>query len=266
MKESFDKIIANAEAASETLSKLQGQLENAESLRTYFHLRPTTAGIMAVSTLPYAPMSAVLCSKEDLADKIKTVDSKIPQLVTDTPDYPKMVAEVANLGFGHAASAGAPPLAANQAAFITEMNQREDAYGELRFIASEFAIPNAEGTGAYHFDVVAYYDEAVYFAEIKKDRSPAVFKEMSRYMTDVYKNQEAWLKKLFAVYPLTAPGTEGIQLADFHRVQGLIAMPEAEVVRTDWQSIASENNIETWFYRPAFVFRKYIPMNRTDIL
>lgn len=266
MKESLDKIIANAELASETLSTLEGQIQNAEQLWTYFHLRPTTAGVMLVSTLPYAPMSAALCSKDDLADKIQLVDGKMGALVTDKPDYPKMVEEVKAMGFGHAASAGGPPLAADQAAFITGMNQREDAYGELNFITSEFVVPKVDATGGYHFDVLAYYDEALYFCEITKVRSKSALTEMGRYMTDVYKNQEEFLKKLFAVYPLTAPGTVGIDLAGFHRVQGLVLMPEAEIVRVDWQSIANEDNIETWFYKPAFVFRKYLPMNRTAIL
>lgn len=266
MKESYEKIIANAELAKETVEQVKGDLRNIEETRTYFHLRPTTAGVILVSTLPYAPMSGVLCSSDDLAAKIKAVDSKMGEFISNSPDFPKLLKELKDLGFGPCTSAGGPPLGAMQASFITAMNQRQDAYGELIFLASEFVIPKEEGTGGYHFDIVAYYDEALYFIELKKDRSQTVFTEMGRSMTDLYEHQQDYLKKLMAVYPLTAPGTEGLEPAKFHRVQALAAMPEAEDITVDWQTLASESNIELWFYQPAFAFRKYLPMNRTAVL
>ncbi|MBD5558953.1 MAG: hypothetical protein HDQ87_01130 [Clostridia bacterium] len=266
MKESYDKMIANAELAKETVGSIQGELQHKEKLQTYFHLRPTTAGVVLVSTLPYAPMSGVVCSKDDLADKIKMVDSKMDQFISNSPDYPKLLEELKALGFGPEMSAGTPPLTAIQSTFITEMNERQDAYGALRFVASELVIPKEETTGGYHFDIVAFGNEALYFIELKKDRSETIFDEMGRCMTDLYEHQQDFLKKLMAAYPLTAPGTEGLEPSAFHRVQGLVAMPEAESITTDWQQKANDSNIELWFYQPALVYRKYLPMNRTDIL
>ena len=266
MKESFDKIVANAKAASEALASLQGQLKHPEKLWTYFHLRPTTAGVNVISTLGYAPMAAILCTQDELAGTIQALDDKADWLTADNPDVAKALDDLASLGLQSAVSAGGPALDNIQAAFITEMNQSQEAYGNLKFVASELALPRlTNDKGSYRFDVVAYDDGCVYFIELKSGRSKAAFTQMDEYMTGMVKEEDA-LKELLGAYPLTAPGTSGIELADFQKVQGIVAMPEAENSRLNWQEISTEHNLEVWFYQTALVFRKFLPMNLTAVL
>lgn len=266
MKESFDKITANAKAASETLASLKGQLKHPEKLWTYFHLRPTTAGINIISTLGYAPMRAIMCTPDELSGAIQALDDKADWLTADNPDIAKALDDLAELGMQSSVSAGGPALDDVQAAFITEMNESQNAYGNLKFVASELALPKlSDEKGSYRFDVVAYDDGCVYFIELKSGRSKAAFKQMDEYMTGMVKEENA-MKELFGAYPLTAPGTEGIQLGDFKKVQGVVVMPEAENSRLNWQEISTEHNLEVWFYQTALVFRKFLPMNLTGIL
>lgn len=264
MKDSFDKMVAHAQMAKQVVEDVSGQLKNAKRLGTFFHIRPTTNGVTLVSTLPYAPMRTVPCRKDDLKDKLLALDEMIPKLTDDEPNVKKMLDFLETQGIKRRAGTGSR-LDDVKAAFITEMNQGQEAFGGIQFLTSDIIVPHAEERkGGYRFNVIGYSNEIVYLIEIRRSRSEAAFMEMDRYVTRMSERNTDF-KRLMGALPLLAPGATELDPATYQKVQGLVVMPEAENTRINWQRLTDKHNVDTWFYRTALSFRKLEPAVLTDM-
>ena len=246
----MNEILRYAEVASEAWMNLS--IKDQETVKKYFHLRPTKSGVTLVTTLPFLAMRGKekLETAIEIGNLLKTIIARYGEITQDDDEKAKkIVLEILKIRKG--ARDHEKDLEYDiQARMINHMSKDANlarvlgSDKEIKFIASELIFEQ----GPNRVDVVGFNGKTLYFFELKKDRTTKV--EQVKEYVNYYRNSEL-LKQLLSKYPINP-------VKEFQEIKGVMVMRHAEGSAKDkkWKSLAEKNQISIVFYSDSFSFEK----------
>lgn len=236
------QIQAHAKAAQAIWREFITTEKTSILFQTCFHLRPTSAGVTIVSTLPFAPMRGIAVKMTDLREKLDSINKVFKKIVQD--DEKEALSVIEEIGFNERNPNSDPTKIREemiQAIFIKGMIKNEPQFRGIQFLASELNLKQGN-----RFDIVGIKDATLYIFELKAKReTEQIITQLNRYIQHFEDNQADFIK-LLEKYPI--PLTQPIE-----RLQGIAVMPWA--ASTTLQSgHQEESNVEIWLYEKSIAF------------
>lgn len=229
-------------------------LAQSNTLKRFFHLRPTESGVTIVSTLPCAPMRGItsITRPERLRETLVEIFENFPKVTQDEEEDAKVCLDA--LGFELRKKSPKKPLEEYyQAVMINDLNRGESNLAgilgrkRINFVASELIFTGSSD----RIDVVGYEPEAreLYFFELKKDRTLHV--EQVRNYVDYYSQteQKRFLSELLSRYPINK-----VPVGQFEDIKGVMVMRRAENSKTKWDELARTHNVGIVFFCSSLTF------------
>lgn len=243
-KKTSQQLNNNALYSQKIFSLFLRKLKEPTAFWRCFHLRPTSEGVTIVSTLPYAPMRGVSVKLANLEGKLDIISENFNKIVSINEKQAKQ--QLCNLGFQERSLVDKTLEEDIQASFIRGMIDKEFAYDDIQFIASELNLEDAN-----RFDVVGIKKDCIYIFELKKERTTAVFQQVSKYIDhfNQYRNE---FFALLQNYPnLSLPITQ------IREIKGISVMKYAgNSPLTKWEPLINQHQIDVWFYKESISFHK----------
>lgn len=238
--ESVTKIIKNAKVASKMWDEFLISINDAETFKECFHLRPTSKGITVVSTLPYAPMRGTEETENGVLTTLNDLHENLPELLND--DQEASLATLNQIGFKKRSNSNA--LEENmQAQLIQGLIKNEPVYNSIQFVASEFNLEKW-----HRFDVVGIKNKTIYIFELKKERTTLAPSQLRGYINHFNTHKKSF-ESVLNVYP-------GATIDTIDEVKGIVIMPWSANSKTDWGKYKKENDVDIWFSNHFLSFIK----------
>lgn len=245
-QKTVQQVTNNALSSKTILADFLASQKDMTAFVKHFHLRPTSAGITIVSTLPYAPMRGITVKCSELAETLGDLAKNFVKLLGEDEQSAKE--KLRELGFNERQSSGANGEREEdiQAAFIRGMIEGQAAYEDIHFLASELNLEDKN-----RFDVVGVKGNCLYLFELKNGRTTKVFEQVERYVTHVNQNL-AVFTTLLENYPIVDTSVSQIDA-----VKGIAVMRYAKnSPDAKWEPLVKMHQADAWFFEQSISFHK----------